>query len=100
MSGPAVVTWDEALTRYDFGPGHPFDPVRLRLTMGLAAELGVLASPAVTMVSPSPATDGSLATVHDEEYIEAVRRAGRTLAPDLRYGLGPGGGPGFQGMEE
>ncbi len=92
-----MVTWDEALTRYDFGPGHPFDPVRLRLTMALASELGVLASPAVTMVSPSPATDAALATVHDEEYIEAVRRAGRTLAPDLRYGLGTGRRPGLRG---
>ena len=100
MAGSAVVTWDEALTRYDFGPGHPFDPVRLRLTMALASELGVLAGPAVTMVSPSPATDGSLATVHDEDYIEAVRRAGRTLAPDLRYGLGTADDPVFEGMHE
>ena len=100
MAGSAVVTWDDALTRYDFGPGHPFDPVRLRLTMALASELGVLASPAVTMVSPSPATDGSLATVHDEDYIEAVRRAGRTLAPALRYGLGTADDPVFEGMHE
>ena len=100
MAGSAVVTWDEALTRYDFGPGHPFDPVRLRLTMALASELGVLASPAVTLVSPSPATDGALATVHDEEYIEAVRRAGRTLAPDLRHGLGTADDPVFEGMHE
>ena len=34
MSGPAVVVWDEALTRYDFGPGHPFDPVRLGEEVG------------------------------------------------------------------
>ena len=100
MAGSAVVTWDDALTRYDFGPGHPFDPVRLRLTMALASELGVLASPAVTIVSPSPATDGDLATVHDEDYIEAVRRAGRTLAPDLRYGLGTADDPVFEGMHE
>src|SRR3984957_8743793 len=100
MSGPAGGTWDGAITRYDFGPGHPFDPVRLRLTMELASELGVPSSPAVTMVSPSPATDGSLATVHDEDYIEAVRRAGRTLAPDLRYGLGTADDPVFEGMHE
>jgi acetoin utilization protein AcuC len=82
MSGPAVVVWDDALTRYDFGPGHPFDPVRLRLTMELAGELGVLASPSASLVSPSPATDGAIASVHDDDYIAAVRRAGRTLAPD------------------
>ena len=100
MSGPAVVVWDEALTRYDFGPGHPFDPVRLRLTMELAGELGVLAAPAVSLLAPSPATDGAIASVHDDDYIEAVRRAGRTLAPDLRYGLGTADDPVFEGMHE
>src|ERR1700733_9174069 len=68
--------------------------------MALASELGVLASPAVALVSPSPATDGELATVHDEDYIEAVRRAGRTLAPDLRHGLGTPDDPVFEGMHE
>ena len=37
MSGPLVVAWDEALTHYDFGPGHPLAPVRVALTMDLAA---------------------------------------------------------------
>ena len=94
------MVWDEALTRYDFGPGHPFDPVRIRLTMELAGELGVLAAPSVSLVSPSPATDGSIASVHDDDYIEAVRRAGRTLAPDLSYGLGTADDPVFEGMHE
>ena len=56
--------------------------------MELAAALGVLAAPSVTMISPSPATDAELETVHDEDYVAAVRQAGRTLAPDLRFGLG------------
>ena len=100
MSGPTAVVWDEALTRYDFGPGHPFDPVRIRLTMELARELGVLAAPSLTMVSPVPASDGAIGWVHDDDYIEAVRRAGRTLAPDLRYGLGTPDDPVFAGMHE
>jgi acetoin utilization protein AcuC len=100
MSGSATVVWDEGLTRYDFGPGHPFDPVRVRLTMALAAELGVLAAPAVTMVSPAPATDDELATVHDAEYIEAVRHAGSALTQELRFGLGTADDPVFAGMHE
>jgi acetoin utilization protein AcuC len=100
VSGLATVVWDDALTRYDFGPGHPFDPVRIRLTMELAAALGVLAEPTVTMVSPSPATDGELETVHDADYVEAVRRAGRDLEPDLRFGLGTEDDPVFEGMHE
>ena len=27
VTGSAAVVWDDALTSYDFGPGHPFDPV-------------------------------------------------------------------------
>jgi acetoin utilization protein AcuC len=100
MSGPVVVAWDDALTHYDFGPGHPLAPVRVALTMALATELGVLAAPSVTMVSPSPATDAELETVHDEDYVAAVRRAGRTLAPDLRFGLGTADDPVFEGMHE
>jgi len=100
MTGPATLVWDDGLTGYDFGPGHPFDPVRLRLTMALAGELGVLAAPAVTIAAPVPATDGELETVHSGDYIEAVRHAGRALEPDLRFGLGTADDPVFEGMHE
>ena len=100
MSGSLTVAWDDALTHYDFGPGHPLAPVRVALTMELARQLGVLSEPSVTMVSPAPATDAELATAHDDDYIEAVRRAGRSLAPDLRYGLGTSDDPVFEGMHE
>ena len=100
MSGSVVVAWDDALTQYDFGPGHPLAPVRVALTMELAGAFGVLAEPSVAVVSPSPATDADLETVHDEEYIAAVRQAGRTLAPDPRFGLGTSDDPVFEGMHE
>jgi acetoin utilization protein AcuC len=100
MTGSAAVVWDEALTRYDFGAGHPFDPVRIRLTMELASELGVLSSPAVSLISPTPATDGEIETAHDPQYVAAVRQAGRALVPALRYGLGTDDDPVFEGMHE
>ena len=62
MTGSAAVAWDGGLTRYDFGLGHPFDPVRIRLTMALAGELGVLSSPAASVISPEPATDSEIET--------------------------------------
>jgi len=34
------VAWDERLTDYHFGPGHPLAPVRVELTMRLAHEFG------------------------------------------------------------
>jgi acetoin utilization protein AcuC len=94
------VAWDEALTQYDFGPGHPLAPVRVALTIELARQLGVLSASSVTMVSPPPATDAELATVHDDDYIAAVRQAGRSLAPDFRFGLGTEDDPVFEGMHE
>src|SRR6516165_4325026 len=100
MSGQATVAWDEALTQYDFGPGHPLAPVRVALTVELARQLGVLSAPSVTMVSPPPATDAELATVHDDDYIAAVRQAGRSLVPDFRFGLGTEDDPVFEGMHE
>ena len=100
MTGSTAVVWDMALTRYDFGPGHPFDPVRIRLTMELARELGVLASPSVTMVSPSPATDAEIETVHDPQYVAMVRHAGRALVPAVWFGLGTDDDPVFEGMHE
>lgn len=100
MTGSTAVVWDEALTRYDFGAGHPFDPVRIRLTMELARELGVLKSPSVTMVEPSPATDLEIETVHDPEYVAVVRHVGRSLVPAVGFGLGTDDDPVFEGMHE
>jgi acetoin utilization protein AcuC len=100
MSGELAVAWDEALTQYDFGPGHPLAPVRVALTMELARQFGVLSEPSVTMVAPPPATDAELETAHDDNYIAAVRQAGRSLAPDLRFGLGTDDNPVFEGMHE
>ena len=100
MTGSTAVVWDEALTRYDFGAGHPFDPVRIRLTMELARELRVLAPPAVMMVEPSPATDGEIETVHDPQYVGMVRHAGRALVPAVQFGLGTDDDPVFEGMHE
>ena len=100
MSGSTAVVWDDALTRYDFGAGHPFDPVRIRLTMELARELGVLAADGVTMISPPPATDTELETVHDPAYVAVVRHVGRALVPAVWFGLGTDDDPVFEGMHE
>ena len=67
------VAWDERLTDYHFGPGHPLAPVRLELTMRLAHEFGLWSQPGVTVAAPDLATDADLELVHDARYIAAVR---------------------------
>jgi acetoin utilization protein AcuC len=100
MGDSLTLVWDERLTGYDFGPGHPLAPVRVELTIALARELGVLARPGVTVTAPAPAETGELELVHDADYIDAVRQAGRDRRPNGRYGLGTPDNPVFAGMHE
>jgi acetoin utilization protein AcuC len=102
-----AVSWDDRLTSYDFGPGHPLAPVRVELTMALARELGVFAAPDLSVMTPGPASQEELEFVHDTDYIEAVRQAGAAAARqapiDLRsmvFGLGTADDPIFPGMHE
>lgn len=98
MSRSVRVVWDDALTSYDFGPGHPLAPVRVALTMALARELGVL--DAVEVVGCAPASDDELALVHNRDYIEAVKRVSASGRPDLAHGLGTEDNPAFVGVHE
>ncbi len=102
MSGTLHVAWDDRLTGYDFGPGHPLAPVRVELTIELARAFGVLDAPGVTVAAPAPATDGEIALVHDRRYIEAVRQAsGPDPGPVAgRFGLGTDDDPIFPGMHD
>lgn len=70
--------WSDDLARYDFGPTHPMQPVRLRLTVSLVRQLGLLDAPGVRVVEAAPATDEDLLRVHSAGYLAAVRAAGRT----------------------
>ena len=100
MAGSLTLVWDEALTKYDFGPGHPLAPVRVELTIALAREFGVLARPEVTVLVPASAQTAELELVHDADYIDAVRQAGLDGRSNGRYGLGTPDNPVFAGMHE
>jgi acetoin utilization protein AcuC len=100
VSGSLTLVWDERLTGYDFGPGHPLAPVRVELTMALAREFGLLELPSVSLEAPVPAGQDELELVHDADYIEAVRQAGRDGRPNGRYGLGTPDNPVFDDMHE
>jgi acetoin utilization protein AcuC len=100
VAGSLSLVWDERLTGYDFGPGHPLAPVRVELTMALARELGVLAQPSVSVRVPAPAEMEELELVHDAAYIDAVRQAGYDGLGNGRFGLGTPDNPVFDGMHE
>jgi acetoin utilization protein AcuC len=98
--GPATVVFEPSLTEYDFGPAHPMSPLRVDLTMRLAADLGVTGGEGLRLVGAPLATLDQIATVHDQRLIEAVERCGRTDRPDELVGLGTDDNPVFRGMHE
>lgn len=101
MSSQLRVVWDDDFTKYDFGPSHPMAPIRLDLTARLCDALGVFGADGVQVVGADPASDDLLATVHDADYIAAVRAASNDPArADLAFGLGTGDDPAFEGMHE
>ena len=105
------VAWDDRLAGYDFGPGHPMAPVRLKLTIELARAFGLFRLDGVSVEVPAAATRAELELYHAPAYIDVVRLAGsgRLLGAGqqdmtervlLMHGLGTEDDPVFPGMHE
>jgi acetoin utilization protein AcuC len=95
MGERATIVWDSSLLGYDLGGEHPFNPIRLELTMRLASALGVLDGVALDV--PEPATDADLERVHELDYVRAVQQA-PTVSWEVGHGLGTDDNPVFDGM--
>ncbi|GAA4709874.1 acetoin utilization protein AcuC [Pedococcus ginsenosidimutans] len=101
MPSQVRVVWDPGFTAYDFGPGHPMNPVRLDLTARLCEALGVFDAAGVEVFSPEVPDDAVLETVHDPLYVAAVRAASKDPdSADGSMGLGTEDDPAFSGMHE
>ncbi len=97
-----ALVWSSDLARYRFRPGHPLDPRRLELTWSLLQAMGLAGDDRRPVIAPRDATEAELLTVHEAEYIEAVRTVSRDpLTPvDRRFGLGTEDVPVVAGMHE
>lgn len=99
MSGRATIVHDRSLEAYGFGEGHPFDPLRIRLTLELCEAAGLLEG--YPFVAPEPASERDLLTVHSLNYVRMVEEATRGeagLTELLNYGIGTGDNPIFPDM--
>ncbi|WP_394940001.1 acetoin utilization protein AcuC [Psychromicrobium sp. YIM B11713] len=101
LLAPATcVVWDSDLTAYDFGPSHPMSPARLALTAELSEQLGLFERDGVSVLKPYVASDEQLLTVHDADYIAAVRSVSADPHTVEDRGLGTEETPAFAGMHE
>jgi acetoin utilization protein AcuC len=101
VSGHAAIVHDLALETYGFGGDHPFNPLRIRLTLELCEALGLLEGH--PFVTSEPATDEDLATVHTLSYVRMVQKAGLGSGDPwdvVHYGLGTGDNPIFPDMHD
>jgi acetoin utilization protein AcuC len=101
VSGRAAVVHDLDLEAYGFGGDHPFNPLRIRLTLELCETLGLLQD--YPFVVSEPATVEDLTTVHSLTYVRLVQKAGRgvgDLLDLMHYGLGTEDNPIFPDMHD
>lgn len=99
MSGRAAIVHGRSLEAYGFGEGHPFNPLRLRLTLELCEAAGLLEG--YPFVGSEPASERDLLRVHSLSYVRMVEEATRGVAgltELLNYGIGTGDNPIFPDM--
>jgi acetoin utilization protein AcuC len=101
MNQDSIFIYSPELLKYKFSDHHPFNPLRLKLTLDLLMKSNAIKTNDI--VPPRFATKDELSLLHDIDYIEAVQQAGQGLLSMDRaenYGLGTEDTPIFPNMHE
>lgn len=96
-----LYVYDKSLLEYRFNDQHPFNQMRVKMTTDLLASSGFLKEEDI--IKPRKATDEELLLVHQPEYVEAVKKAGKGTLPESQmesYGLASDDTPTFEDMHE
>jgi acetoin utilization protein AcuC len=88
MSHATAFIYSDEYLKYDFGPSHPFKPIRERYTYELLRKLGVFNEKA-KFYEPKPASIEDLLLVHTKEYIQFVKEKCEKGIGFLDYGDTP-----------
>ncbi|WP_102274240.1 acetoin utilization protein AcuC [Cytobacillus massiliigabonensis] len=101
MIQDSVFIYSEDLLSYRFNTNHPFNQIRIKLTLDLLQHLHAIRDD--QLVLPRPATDDELQLIHDPRYVDAVKLAGSGQLSSEQadnYGLGTEDVPIFPNMHE
>ncbi len=101
MSHDSVFIYSDDLLNYRFNSEHPFNQIRVKLTLDLLRKLHAIDDS--HLISPRTATDEELYLIHDPSYVNAVKLAGYgklSANEGESYGLGTEDVPMFPNMHE
>src|SRR4051812_29353775 len=101
MKQESIFIYSPELLNYKFSTDHPFNQLRLKLTLDLLEKSQAI--DANNLVPPRSASREELLLVHDPQYVNAVEQAGHgKLSKELAesYGLGTEDTPIFPNMHE
>lgn len=93
----STLLFREQYLDYNFGPEHPFSPIRQEMVVDLLEALGH----PLDSVEPPLATKDEVLRVHTKEFVDKVEAASEGTPPSnaRRYGLNTGDVPIFDGMD-
>lgn len=108
MNHRSAFIFHKDLLNYRFHDDHPFNQRRILSTIDLVKSFGLLDES--QLIPPRWASDEELASIHDQTYIEMVKRAGNLAEKGsishhdkdllMQYGLDTDDNPVFPGIHE
>jgi acetoin utilization protein AcuC len=99
-SRSCLLLYSEDYLNFDYGPYHPLQVGRLKLTMDLIEAYGLLPPQKGYLEKTRPATKEEVLTFHTHDYWRILKEAnsGHCDFDLTAYGLGPGDNPIFPGV--
>ena len=97
---PPLFIYSDAYQRFDYGPHHPLQVNRLKLTADLIRAYDLLPKRKARWVETRQATETEALAYHTWDYLQVLRQAntGQGSRDLALYGLGPGDNPVFCGV--
>ncbi|MHA1607510.1 MAG: acetoin utilization protein AcuC [Candidatus Freyarchaeota archaeon] len=96
LTGKVALVYSDEYLKYFLGKSHPLRPQRLKLTVELMREIGLLDHPDLVLVEPRMASLDELKLVHSDAYLQRVKEMDKLGRGYLDYGDTPA----FRGMFE
>jgi len=97
----SVFIYSDDLLKYKFNDEHPFNQLRLKITLDLLQRSNAIEESQI--IAPRMAKEEELCLIHDPNYVHAVQLASEGLLSyeqAANYGLGTEDTPIFPGMHE